>query len=276
MRAAPRVAWVALALLGTAGSAVAQTPPEPVRDNSFLLEEAYNQETSVIQHVSLFLHSWQTGDWVYAFTQEWPLRTWRHQLSYTLALGHVDAGSATYTGPGDLGVNYRLQLAGGNGEPVAVAPRVTLLFPTGSSRRGLGAGGLGMQANLPVSWQPSPALVTHWNAGATMTPRARNPTGDRARTVAWSLGQSVIWLATPTLNFVVETVWARGEEVTGPGSTVAIEQLVIAPGLRAAMNLRGGLQVVPGVAFPIGVGPSRGKRSVALYLSFEHPLRRRE
>lgn len=278
MRAAQRVVWLALALGAAAppAPAIAQTGPEPVRDNSFLLEEAYNQEAGVIQHVSLFLHSWQTGDWVYAFTQEWPVTTWRHQLSYTLTLGHVDAGTETHTGPGDFGLNYRLQIAGGEGGPVAVAPRVTLLLPTGSARRGLGAGGVGMQANLPVSWQPTPALVTHWNAGATWTPRARNPAGDHARTVAWSLGQSVIWLATSTLNFVVETVWTREEEVTGPGSTAAIEQLVIAPGVRGAMNLRGGLQVVPGVAFPIGIGPSRGQRSVALYLSLEHPLRRRE
>jgi hypothetical protein len=32
------------------------------------------------------------------------------------------------------------------------------------------------------------------------------------------------------------------------------------------------LQIVPGIAFPFGVGPNRGERSVALYLSLEHPL----
>jgi hypothetical protein len=133
---------------------------------------------------------------------------------------------------------------------------------------------VGLQANLPVSWQPSPMLVTHWNAGATVTPRARNATGERARTVTFNLGQSVILLLTPTLNFIVETAWSREEEVTGPGSTAAAEQLVIAPGVRAALNLPRGLQVVPGVAFPIGVGRSRGQRSLALYLSLEHPFRR--
>jgi hypothetical protein len=271
MRTAPRAVCVALVL---GAPAVAQTGPEPVRDNSFLVEEAYNQEAGVVQHVSLFLHSWDDGDWVYAFTQEWPLRTLRHQVGYTLTLGHVGAGTGTHTGPGDVGLNYRLQLAGGEGGPVAVAPRVTLLIPTGSASRGLGAGGVGLQANLPVSWQPSPALVTHWNAGAILTPRARNLVGERARTVGLNLGQSVIWLVMPWLNFVVETAWTREEDVTGPGRRTATEQFVIAPGVRAALNLPRGLQVVPGVAFPIGVGPSRGQRSVALYLSFEHPFRR--
>jgi hypothetical protein len=30
---------------------------------------------------------------------------------------------------------------------------------------------------------------------------------------------------------------------------------------------------VPGVAVPIGLGPSHGDRSLLLYLSFEHPFR---
>jgi len=30
---------------------------------------------------------------------------------------------------------------------------------------------------------------------------------------------------------------------------------------------------VPGIAFPIGVGPSAGDDAVLLYLSFEHPFR---
>ena len=30
--------------------------------------------------------------------------------------------------------------------------------------------------------------------------------------------------------------------------------------------------IVPGVAFPFGVGPSAGQKSVFLYLSFEGPV----
>jgi len=36
-----------------------------------------------------------------------------------------------------------------------------------------------------------------------------------------------------------------------------------------------GLQIVPGVAFPMGVGPSRHEKSVFLYLSFEHPFKKK-
>jgi hypothetical protein len=38
------------------------------------------------------------------------------------------------------------------------------------------------------------------------------------------------------------------------------------------MNFESGLQVVPGIGVPIGVGPSGGEYGVFLYLSLEHPL----
>jgi hypothetical protein len=46
----------------------------------------------------------------------------------------------------------------------------------------------------------------------------------------------------------------------------------VSPGIRWAWNFPTGLQVVPGIAVPIGVGPSRGDRALFLYLSFEHPM----
>ncbi|HZK78257.1 MAG TPA: hypothetical protein VFC35_05065 [Gemmatimonadaceae bacterium] len=46
----------------------------------------------------------------------------------------------------------------------------------------------------------------------------------------------------------------------------------ISPGVRAAFNFASGLQIVPGIAFPIGVGPSSGERGAFIYLSFEHPF----
>jgi hypothetical protein len=39
------------------------------------------------------------------------------------------------------------------------------------------------------------------------------------------------------------------------------------------LNFTSGLQIVPGIAVPIGVGSSSGQRDVFLYLSFEHAFR---
>jgi hypothetical protein len=39
-----------------------------------------------------------------------------------------------------------------------------------------------------------------------------------------------------------------------------------------AFDFRSGLQIVPGAAYTIGLGPSDGARALFLYLSFEHPF----
>jgi hypothetical protein len=255
-------------------TAAAQRPVGPIQDNSFLIEEAYNQEAGVVQHISVFNRAWGKGEWCYTFTQEWPLAGQRHQLSYALLLQRSAAAGTRSTGLGDVALNYRYQLVGDGDHALAVAPRFTVLLPTGDEAKGRGAGGLGLQLNLPASWLMARRLTAHWNAGATVTPSARDAAGNRAGTSGFNLGQSVIWLVAPTLNLMLEAAWTRDEAVAGPGRTRRTESFFVSPGIRWALNFPSGLQVVPGVAVPVGVGPSRGERSVVLYLSFEHPLRR--
>lgn len=250
------------------GTSSPSSPP-PIQDNSFLIEEAYNQEAGVVQHISVFTRTSGTGEWAFAFTQEWPFRSQRHQLSYTVPL--QSPGSGLGSGLGDVALNYRYQL-GGEGESIFAAPRLSVILPTGDDARDRGSGATGLQLNLPVSVELSPHTVTHWNAGATITPRARNAAGDRATTRAFNAGASLIWLVRPTLNFMFELAWSRAESVVGSGQRMATDGLLFAPGLRSAINFSSGLQIVPGFAVPIGLGPSRGDRAILLYLSFEHPF----
>lgn len=247
--------------------------PPPIEDNSFLVEEAYNQERGIVQHVSTFSRSAGSAAWMYTFTQEWPLVGQAHQLSYAVPLAHNDDPSATGTGIGDIAVTYRYQIGGGD-NAIALAPNLTVLLPTGDSRRALGSGGTGFQVKLPFSIELSPRFVAHSNAGASYTPRARDTFGNTAATRAYALGQSVIWLAHPRLNLMLESIWSSMEEVTGPRQTERATELLLSPGIRTAINLRSGLQIVPGLAFPFGIGSSRGERGVFAYLSFEHPFAR--
>ncbi len=251
-------------------SAQAASARGPIEDNSFLIEEAYNQEAGVVQHISAFALQRATRAWAYAFTQEWPLFSQRHQLSYTLPI--VSAGRGTGSGVGDIALHYRYQLADGTRSGVLVAPRLSLLVPSGDERRARGAGGAGVQVNLPVSVEHSARLVTHWNAGATFTPSARNAIGNEATTRDYNVGGSTIWLARSALNVMLEVAWATDEEVSGPNERVRGRSLFLAPGLRGAIDFPSGLQIVPGIALPIGIGPSRGDRELFLYLSFEHPF----
>jgi hypothetical protein len=240
-----------------------------IQDNSFLLEEAYNQEAGVVQHISAFERT-NGGDWAYAFTQEWPLGGIRHQLSYTLPFQHSNASG---TGLGDVALNYRYQLAGDPEARAVVATRFSFLLPTGSHELERGAGGLGLQANVPVTLVLGTDFATHWNAGATITPSARNPSGDKATTKSFNLGASVIWLLRPSLNLLVEALWLNTESVVGNGRTTRERAGFVSPGVRGAFNVSGGLQIVPGMAYTIGLTPDANEDALFLYLSFEHPFK---
>ena len=254
----------------------ASSAPQPgIQDNSFLIEEAYNQEEGVVQHISGFTRLWPSRTWGYTFTQEWPLGKYpRHQLSYSIPV--VNPGDPFGAGVGDVALNYRYQLVGSGSSKVAFAPRLSLLLPAGDFRRTRGFGGPGVQINLPLSVVVHKKLVTHWNAGTTLVPAARNPAGDRAATYGYNLGQSFVWLIHPRFNGMLETVWTGSEVVVAPGRTARQHSLLVNPGFRWAHNFPSGLQIVPGIAVPIGVGPSRGEKGIFLYLSFEHPFGKRK
>jgi hypothetical protein len=175
-------------------------------------------------------------------------------------------------GLGDVAINYRYQVRDKNG--IACAPRLSLLVPTGSSSKGLGAGGTGLQTNVAVSIALGKPAVAHENLGATWIPRAKDEAGDHARSLGFNAGQSLIWLVRPTFNALMELAWTRAQDVVGPGRTARRDTLYLSPGVRWAYNFASGLQIVPGLAVPIGIGPSRGDTGIFLYLSFEHPFRR--
>jgi hypothetical protein len=265
---APRaLALLSLALL-LARPLGAQALATPISDNSFLVEEAYNQEAGVVQHIGTYRRD-RAGDWLATFTQEWPAPSQRDQLSYTLPLQTASEGGS---GRGDVVVNYRRQVLGADDDPIWFSPRLSVILPTGSVRKGTGAGGPGMQVNLPLSVRLTEQLVTHWNAGATLT-HARSDGGVRGNTRGLNAAASAIWLLAPTFNLMLETAWDRSESLDDTGRRVAANNFVLLPGARAAINLASGMQIVPGVGVPIGLGPSRGERDVFLYLSVEHAFR---
>jgi hypothetical protein len=255
---------------------VSPPPPQPgIQDNSFLIEEAYNQNYGVVQHISSFTRFWNSKDWAYIFTQEWPVPgNARHQLSYSLPFWHAGSFQNSGAGIGDVFLHYRYQLVGDGNAKVAFAPRLSLILPTGSVADGRGVGGLGVQTSLPVGLVLSKNLVSHWNAGATVVPHAQDASSDRASATGYNLGQSFIWLTNPRFNVMLETVFTNFQFVVAPGKTEWSRSLFLSPGIRWAYNFKNGLQIVPGIGVPVGVGPSSGEKGIFLYLSFEHPFRK--
>jgi hypothetical protein len=275
-----RCGGLALLLAAAAVAATGQTPeerpshaPHAIQDNSFLVEEAYNQEEGIVQHINLFQRNVRTGEWVGTFTQEYPFPGIRHQLSYTVAYQRLDGAAGTVTGLGDLAINYRYQWIGNDEATVAVAPRLTLFLPSGDERRGLGAGSTGVQIALPMSTVLSGPWIAHWNVGATVTPAARNERGQKANTFGYYAGGSLIWLGR-SFDILLEALWTSAESVAAPGRVERTTSFLVSPGIRWSYDYPSGLQIVPGIGVPIGLGSSRGQYSILLYLSFEHPFRR--
>ena len=252
-------------------SASARAQEPAIQDNSFLLEEAYNQEEGVVQHISLFQRM-RGGGWIANFTQEWPVPRQAHQFSYTIPYQRIETAAGSQSGVGDIALNYRYQLAGSGDTRFACTPRVSLLLPSGDEREGIGSGGPGVQVNVAASSVLSEHFVSHTNLGGTYTHSAKSVRGEEAATLSVNAGQSFIWTATRTFNVLVEGVWTRLESVVGPGRTDREDVFIVSPGIRWAHNFASGLQIVPGIAFALGVGSNRQERSILLYLSFEHPL----
>src|SRR5262249_38865470 len=146
-----RLATTAVLALGF-DPALGGSRVDTIQDNSFLVEEAYNQEEGVCQHISSYTRVPESDEWVFSFTQEWPVGGPKHQLSWPGVAAQVGRDDGGERGVGDFALNYRFQAIGGVDATIAFAPRVSLLFPLGDARRGLGAGGPGLQLNLPASF----------------------------------------------------------------------------------------------------------------------------
>jgi hypothetical protein len=108
--------------------------------------------------------------------------------------------------------------------------------------------------------------------GMTYTPHARNSAGDRASASSYGLAHSIVYQANPRVNFLLETVWTSSAEVISAGYTRRTNDVLLSPGLRWSHDFSDGLQIVPGLAVPVGVGPTAGERGLILYLSFEYDM----
>lgn len=288
MRAASKVLVQVLQMLWLIGvaahAAQAQTPPPPaapavvpfaITDNSFLVEEAFNQEAGIFQNI--FGIARGSDGWAANFTQEWPVVSQAHQFSYTVPF----SSEGGVRGLGDVLLNYRYQLmTEGPGRP-AFSPRFSLVLPSGDEDEGLGFGVVGYQVNLPFSKQAGD-LYLHWNGGFTVLPGVDAVRGfqtllpvenDRVTLFSPFLAASTILRVRPMLHAMLESVLTFDDGVAGPGITHRHRSFVVSPGLRGGWNV-GDAQLVVGAAIPIT--RTQGDTSVAAfgYFSYELPFRK--
>lgn len=253
-----------------------------IQDNSFLIEEAYNQEAGVVQHISTLRA--QGGDAFFNFTQEWPVFSQRHQFSYSVPyswLGPGDAAKQTLTdlilnfdeggaseqGLGDVMLNYRWQALFENEHQPAFAPRLSLILPTGDREKDLGNESFGYQLNLPVSKIVSDRVTIHGNAGLTsfVDVDDRQPT-------SFNLGGGVIYAVDRDFNLLLETL-GEWNQAVDEGEIESEFAFTVSPGVRYAFNFSDA-QLVLGIAAPMSFAEEVQDYGAFLYLSYEHSFMR--
>lgn len=259
-------------LAAAQSSLVALSAGEPlakgIQDNSFLVEEAYNQEAGVVQHifnlpVAFTGHEKEISP---SFTQEWPVFSQLHQFSYTIPYTFVeDGGSAN--GFADIRINYRFQAFMETERSPAFAPRFTLVTPAGDADKGFGHDRLGYEVNLPFSKIVGDRWSVHFNAGGSVFPDVRG-----RDLLNYNLGASVIYAVSKDFNLMLESVAGWEEDIDPARRIDRSNSVLISPGARYAFNLPNDLQVVVGAAVPIGVTSDSPDWGLFFYLSFEHPF----
>jgi len=236
-----------------------------IQDNSFFVEEAYNQEPGIVQHIInlpvFFTHG--EGEITPSFTQEWPIFTQTHQFSYTIPYTFTEEEN----GFEDIRLNYRLQALMESERTPAFAPRFSLITPAGDVSKGFGHNRLGYEINLPFSKIVSNRVTLNFNAGGSLFPDVN----DRD---LWNynLGASAIYAVTENFNLMLESV-ANWEEDVDPAKNIdRTVTALISPGARYAFNLPDDLQIVIGAAVPVGLTSDSPDWGLFFYLSFEHPF----
>lgn len=253
-------------ILVAASQAAAQAAPPAespfaISDNSFLVEEAFNQEKGVVQNIFGATYSDLAG-WSASFTQEWPVPGVRHQLSYTIPFSIV-GGAA---GWGDLLINYRVQVLEEGPKRPAFAPRLSFVVPSSPDRRSLHSRGAGWQINLPFSKRVG-RLYLHWNAGGTFLRAEVRATEAGSWIGAPFVAGSGIWAARPMFQVMLESVVQSTLIDIGGRETM----FTISPGVRGGWNL-GETQVVIGFAVPVTRGANQNQVAGLGYLSVELPF----
>jgi hypothetical protein len=257
----------------------ADPPAKGIQDNSFFVEEAYNQEPGIVQHIINVPAFFASGnnEVSFIFTQEWPVFSQTHQFSYTIPYTFAESDN----GFEDIRLNYRLQALMEGERTPAFAPRFSLVTPTGDVSKGFGHERLGYEINLPFSKIVSERVTLNFNAGGALFPDVN----DRD---LWNynLGGSAIYAVSRNFNLMLEAVAFWEEDVADPAESLAAPPTtndpargtdrtvtaLLSPGARYAFNLPNDLQIVVGAAAPIGLTSDSPDWGLFFYLSFEHPF----
>lgn len=238
-----------------------------IEDNSFLLEEAFNQEWGVYQFIQEYQVNQKTKGYEYSFENEIPITDKTYQFSYEFTRAREDGSGAGNIG--DATLNFRWQPM--NKDGILLAERFGLIVPTGNVNKGGGNGVFGLEFMQAATLTVRDNVMNHWNMGFSVLPNAKSQGIQKRGTLtAFTAGSSLIWLCNDSFNLLLEGLLQSGQSMLSDGSKEIGTSFTINPGARFAIDLDyKETQIVPGISFPTEILNNRTEHGVLVYLSIE-------
>ena len=203
-----------LPLAAAAQTHGAEPRPKPARRSRSSTTRSSSKRHSIRKPASFRTSSASCGSsdaWELAFTQEWPVASQKHQLSYTVPfLDH----SGRSTGVGNMLINYRYQATMEDPGMPAFSPRLSLILPTdnrGDDSRG--------SAGQPAAQQAARRLLLPLNAGFTWLRRVEGPNDGVSLTTPSRLRQRHLSAAADVQPDARERAGVRGGSKRLDGGT---------------------------------------------------------
>jgi hypothetical protein len=132
-----------------------------------------------------------------------------------------------------------------------------------------------VQIGLPFSRRFTRGFAMTLNASGQYVPLSRGTAEDGSsfRADAWGVseGISLVWLASPRFNLMLEAVATQDRVAVDDGRTENVSVALASPSFRWAINFRSG-QLVLGAAVPIGLTDTSPDWSALFYCSWESAL----
>ena len=238
-----------------------------IEDNSFLLEEAYNQTWGAYQFIQTYQTFERSDTYAYSFQNEIPITDKVHQFSYVIP--YQRAEGIEHGAVGDITLNYRWQPL--NKDGFLLADRFGLIVPTGRVDKGAGAGVYGFEFMQAATLTVSDYWMSHWNFGFSVLPNAKTESITKRRTLtSFKTGASVIYSLKDNMDFVLEGLLESAQGLAEDGTKVNETAFTFNPGLRYAIDYEWNeMQMVPGISFPVELLNTPHEHGILFYLSLE-------
>lgn len=237
-----------------------------IEDNSFLLDEAYNQDIDMYQTILRHQNQLVSDETESTFEFEVPM-TAEHQLSIEIPL--FKEHRSFETKPGDTLLLW--QIVTSNNVKSRSVDRLGFVVPTGDVDQETGYGVPGVQYLKALSIELGRNWQNHWNFQYQLQPNGKAGGTEVTQNVhIGTLGSSVAYYINDHCDFLFETMYKHRKRPRFGGKIRSLNELYLNPGFRFEKRLEWNqTKMVPGISLPIEVLNERTDFGFMLYLSFE-------